>query len=283
MIEWRSCIYVKKEIRTKELNDMEYLSEVKNFELSIIELIDYKIILICIYRSPTGNFEVFLNASEFVIQKLHNKKKRLIINGDWNINFLQDSSQVRETNNLLNRFNLIITVKDPTRTLKTYSSLLDVIITKEEILLEPARVIELVMSDHYAQILSILTKSHISRSYKTYKRQIKEENIHEFLYLLQQEPWQDIYRDVDVNKKFDKFLDNFLCYYDMAFPLRLTNKAKEIKKQWIPQGIKNSSMRIRLLEKQRKEMDPGQGELQYISNYKRIYRKVINKAKKKRQ
>jgi hypothetical protein len=56
-----SCIYVKKEIRMKELNDLEYLGEVKNFELSIIELIDYKIILICIYRSPNGKFEVFLN------------------------------------------------------------------------------------------------------------------------------------------------------------------------------------------------------------------------------
>jgi hypothetical protein len=67
-----SCIYVKKEIRTKELNDLEYLGEVKNFELSITKLIDYKIILICIYRSPHGKFKVFLNRLEIVIQKLHN-------------------------------------------------------------------------------------------------------------------------------------------------------------------------------------------------------------------
>jgi exonuclease III len=123
-----SCVYVKKEIRTKELNDLEYLGEVKNFELSITELIDYKIILICIYRSPNGKFEVFLNRLEIVFQKLHNKKKRLILSGDWNINFLHDSPQVKEVNNLLIRFNLINTVKAPTRIMKTSSSLLDVII-----------------------------------------------------------------------------------------------------------------------------------------------------------
>jgi exonuclease III len=123
--------------------------------LSITELVDYKIIVICIYRSPNGKFEVFLSRLEIVIQKLQNKKKRLILSGDWNINFLHDSPQVTEINNLLTRFNLTITVKVPMRITKTSSSLLDVIITNNEKLLETARIMELGMSDHYAQILSI--------------------------------------------------------------------------------------------------------------------------------
>jgi hypothetical protein len=43
----------------------------------------------------------------------------------------------------------------------------------------------------------------------------------EFLHLLQQESWQDVYREVDANTKFNKFLDNFIHYYDIAFPIRL--------------------------------------------------------------
>jgi hypothetical protein len=70
-----------------------------------------------------------------------------------NINFLQDGLHVREINNVLIRYNLINTVKVPTRITKTASSLLDVIIIHEVKLIEPARVIELGMSDHYAQIL----------------------------------------------------------------------------------------------------------------------------------
>jgi hypothetical protein len=85
---------------------------------------------------------------------------------------------------------------------------------------------ELGMSDHYAQILSIPIKSHSSSSYKTYERQINEDNIQEFLYLLQQRPWIEVYREV--NEKYTKFLDNFLYYYNIAFMLMLTSKAKKI-------------------------------------------------------
>jgi exonuclease III len=146
-------MYVKKGIRMQDLNYKKELREVKNFELSITELIDYKVILICIYRSSAGKFVVFLNKLELIIQELSNKNKRLILSGDWNINFLQDGLHVREINNVLIRYNLTNTVKVPTRITKTSSSLLDVIIIHEEKLIEPARVIELGMSDHYAQTL----------------------------------------------------------------------------------------------------------------------------------
>jgi hypothetical protein len=105
------------------------------------------------------------------------------LSGEWNINFLQDGLHVREINNVLIRYNLINKV--PTRITKTSSSLLDVIIIHEEKLIEPARVIELEMSGHYAQILSIPIKTHSTRSYKVFERQLNEENMQEFLHLLQ--------------------------------------------------------------------------------------------------
>jgi hypothetical protein len=39
-----SCIYIKKGIRMRDLNYMKELGEVNNFELSITEIIEYKII-----------------------------------------------------------------------------------------------------------------------------------------------------------------------------------------------------------------------------------------------
>ena len=104
------------------------------------------------------------------------------------------------------------------------------IIIHEEKLIEPARVIELGMSDHYAQILSIPIKTHITRSYKVFERQLNEENMQEFLHLLQQESWQDVYREIDANTKFNKFLDNFIHYYDIAFPIWLIPKREAIRK-----------------------------------------------------
>jgi hypothetical protein len=111
-------------------------------------------------------------------------------------------------------------------------------------LIKPARVIELGMSDHYAQILSIPIKTRITRSYKVFERQLNEENMQEFLHLLQQESWQDIYREVDANTKFNKFLDNFINYYNIAFPISLIPKREAIRKHWIMKGIKNSSRRM---------------------------------------
>jgi lysophospholipase L1-like esterase len=47
-----SCIFVKKGVITKELNPLNELGEEESFELSVTELVQYAIIVICIYRSP---------------------------------------------------------------------------------------------------------------------------------------------------------------------------------------------------------------------------------------
>jgi hypothetical protein len=55
---------------TKELNCLKEFGEEKSFELSIIELVRYAVIIICIYSSPDGKIDTFLNKSELVIQRL---------------------------------------------------------------------------------------------------------------------------------------------------------------------------------------------------------------------
>jgi hypothetical protein len=75
-------IFVKKGIITKELNSLNELGEEKNFELSLIELVQYGIIVICIYRTPDGQFGIFLNKIELIIQKLIVKYKTVIPHGD---------------------------------------------------------------------------------------------------------------------------------------------------------------------------------------------------------
>jgi len=46
---------------TKELISLNELGEEKSFELSIIELVGYAIVVICIYRSPDGRIDTFFN------------------------------------------------------------------------------------------------------------------------------------------------------------------------------------------------------------------------------
>ena len=51
-----SCIYAEISIRTKELNCFKGTSTEKEFEMSVIELVDYGYIIVCICRSPDSNF-----------------------------------------------------------------------------------------------------------------------------------------------------------------------------------------------------------------------------------
>jgi hypothetical protein len=42
----------KKSLETKEVNYFQDMNEEKIFEMAVIELLEYKIIVVCIYRLP---------------------------------------------------------------------------------------------------------------------------------------------------------------------------------------------------------------------------------------
>ena len=56
----RSGIFVKDLIKTKKTEYLQNFGRENTFELSAIELPDFNLILICIYRSPDGVFNEFL-------------------------------------------------------------------------------------------------------------------------------------------------------------------------------------------------------------------------------
>jgi len=167
-----SHIFVQQGVMTKELNSLNELGEEKSFELSVIELASYAIIVICTYRSPDGKTDAFFNKLEMIIQKLIVKHKTLILCGDWNINFLQTSPHTRELNNLLLWYNLKRTVNVPTRITKTTATLLDVVITNEKKSINSLRVMDLGLLDHCAQIISISIPEFSNIPYRIKKKTI---------------------------------------------------------------------------------------------------------------
>jgi hypothetical protein len=98
-------------------------------------------------------------------------KTILILNGNWNINFLQENVNLNELENLLLKYNLVNTVQSPARITKNTSTLLDVIIMNKKSYVEPSIVEELGLSDHHAQVLLVLLKNSISMCERTMRRQ----------------------------------------------------------------------------------------------------------------
>jgi hypothetical protein len=109
-----SCIFVRDSLQTKQVRYLSDIGKEKIFELSAVELLDIKMVIVCIYRSPESDFNDFLAKLETVISRIQGKK-RLILGGDWNVNFLQSNPKLHKLQNVLGKYNLINRVSTPTR------------------------------------------------------------------------------------------------------------------------------------------------------------------------
>jgi exonuclease III len=205
-----SGIYIKDGLKTEEISYFAGKSEEKIFEMSLRELPGYELCIVCIYRSPDGQFDKFLNMLELVIQKLIMKDKILILCGDWNIDFHHEDSNHKDLTDLLLRYNLVNTVQSPTRIMKSTSTMIDVIIINKKYYMEPATVIELGFSHQQAQVLNVLHKNHASVNRKVLKRHLGYDKIREFEYLLKKVTWQEVYSETEVNAKFKIFMNSVL-------------------------------------------------------------------------
>jgi hypothetical protein len=244
-----SSIYIRNGLETREIHYFAGISEEKTFEMSLTELPEYKLLIVCIYRSPDGQVDKFLDKLESVVQKLLMKGKILILCGDWNIDLLHEGSYQKDLTGLLLRYNLVNTVQSPTRISNSTSTLIDVIIINKKDYVEPATVMELGVSDHQAQVLSVLRKTPTSINRRVLKRRFGNSNIREFQYLLEKETWQEVLEETDINVKTKVFMNIVVHLFDIAFPLELRHKKKSSRNGWITQGIKISSKKMRVLNK----------------------------------
>jgi hypothetical protein len=51
-------------------NCFQDISAEKDSEVSATELVDFNYIIVCIYRSPNGNFWIFLKNLEFIVHTM---------------------------------------------------------------------------------------------------------------------------------------------------------------------------------------------------------------------
>ena len=102
------CIYVSHDIQFNIINLDKHNKE-KDSEICAINihLSSRRLTVICLYRSPTGNFNYFLKQLELVLNKLHKASSELILCGDFNISHLDDNARKHHLESLLAAFNLL--------------------------------------------------------------------------------------------------------------------------------------------------------------------------------
>jgi len=82
------CIFTRETIHCSEINLNNFCKE-KDLEICAIELHlqFYKICIMTIYRSPSGDFQYFINTLEIILSKIQSDFNDTILCGDFNINY----------------------------------------------------------------------------------------------------------------------------------------------------------------------------------------------------
>ena len=136
----------------------------KDFEICVVKLeIQTSVFcIIAVYRSPSVNFNRFLETIDAVLQSLHSPSLGIIICGDLNINYLVLNEQRNQLDNLLLLYSLVGIVDFPTRLTNTLSTAID------DIFIDVSEFHDYVvtpfsngLSDHDVQILAISIATHL--------------------------------------------------------------------------------------------------------------------------
>jgi exonuclease III len=110
--------------------------------------------ILYVYRPPTGNFSYFLSSLESILNQLYTNSINIIICGDININYLDNSNDKLQLDSLLTSYDFYSTVDFPPRISNCSSTAIDkIFIDKFKNTNFTIKPLPSGLSDHDAQIL----------------------------------------------------------------------------------------------------------------------------------
>jgi exonuclease III len=203
------CIFVREDLCCNR-TDVSYYCEEKNFETYavLLEIKGFHIIIICIYRSPPGDFGHFLRLLDATLKYLQKPKTEFVICGNINVDYITDNHRKQQLSLLLNTYNLVHTVDFPMRVIRNLGTEIDNIFV-DNYRVNSFKISSIVngLSDHDAQYLileNVSIESNITPvKYRT--RLINKDTIKTFPHLLKYETWESVYLNNDVNSMFNTF------------------------------------------------------------------------------
>jgi hypothetical protein len=163
-----------------------------------------KIVITALYRSPSGKLQESFITLIGILEQLIQKDQYIIIVRDLHINIQDKGCGHKQLLDVANAYNLTVTINIRTRVTESMATIIDQIIANIPDELYYTDVINNVLSDHYAQCITInMIVPQQTRCYKEV-RNVSEANIIGLCSSLQNETWIEVYRE-DNGKKRDSF------------------------------------------------------------------------------
>jgi exonuclease III len=234
------CIYGRSDLNFTAINVTQFCAEM-NIEICAIKITtrNTNIIVLCIYRLPSGNFDHFVNTLDTALKSLYKSKIEIKLCGDFNVNFLEDGGRTLQLALLMQSYNIFHTVEFPTRTGNNTSTAIDNIFI-DRVRINSFKVISISnrLSDHDAQCLVLQNNLNLERqtTNRIITTLVNKNSIAEFPYNLTNKTWEGIYELNYVNEIFNLFIQTYLLVYESSFPIKnVTMKHKN--NGWITTGI----------------------------------------------
>jgi hypothetical protein len=107
--------------------DISHNSREKDLEICAvpIETKATRLIIFCLYRAPTGDFNKFIKRMDDTFKLLHKPKAEFLICGDINTDYLIEIKRKRQLASLLTTYNLSHAVNFATRIRNNSSTAID--------------------------------------------------------------------------------------------------------------------------------------------------------------
>jgi len=215
------AIFVNNNIQSNII-DLEQFSKEQDLEVCAlrISLLQKSLIIICIYRSPTGNFKYFINQLEAIINKIYKAETYIIVCEDFNINHLETNNRHNQLQSLLASFNLFGTVTFPTRITNNTSTLIDNIYINISSCNYKVSPLSNGLSDHDAQIMEILNLYYVNpKKHHKLTRKMDNNTMLNFTTSLSYENWDEVFLEEEVNLIFNNFMNTYLRIFNASFPI----------------------------------------------------------------
>lgn len=213
------AIYVRNDVRAEQF-DVSHLC--KDIDAEFTSIIIKETVIVALYRTGLGNFTNFIESFEQLLSFIMNKVNKTVILGDFNIDFLSDSREKKQLQNIMSAFNYKFLINEPTRVTSTSSTCIDNILINFGGNVETG-IFKEDLSDHYGQYikLKVLWDKHEQKSGEYMK--ITELGKCEFKHILNNLNWEEFFDNNNPD-----YLAEYLCQ-NISFGVKAAFPAKKIK------------------------------------------------------
>lgn len=219
------------------LLEINKISVELHFEVSAALCVKLNLVIINVYRSPNGNFDVFLRLLELVLSKV-DLCNSIIVCGDFNVRFGSHSVQCSSLCDLLQSYGFAQTIFSCTRN----NNCLDNIFVNRVVTEFESKTMNAYISDHLgivfeAKLAGCVGSNTISN---TVCRPITEIGCFRFHQLFSNVNFDQLLcSDMNAESKYNSFFEKVMEIFEISFPEKiLKNKERDAHISWFSPELK---------------------------------------------